>query len=637
MLRRVSGSLRAADVAVGLLTENTPGMLAQATRLVRSIRWFGGELARARVVVCGVGVLEAGARSTLEGLGAEIGVVSRFHPANPTANRHQVIAELLDAPQKLLFVLDCDTLVVRDPLPYLSADVFQGKITPTPTVSDDVFERLFAHFGLPKPPRSYVTPFSGTPTIPYFNAGVLAIPTVLARKLATVWRKYNERLAEAPELVAPCQRHMHQASLSLALAETGIPVRELPAAMNFQINATHVTPPAGYAEMDPVIIHYHHLGTEDGFLLPCPYRGAQARIELFHDRMRAEGYVQNRFVQDGGLPTKRESRPIVVLGMHRSGTSIVAQLINALGVYAGQPDELTPPDMFNPTGYWELDEVVGIDADILAALSASWNDVVHADVSRLSEKQRAKFVARARRVVQSLQEHGSFLLKDPRMSLLFPLWQEALQEPICIIAWRDPFAVARSLATRDRRPLVPTLALWEHYNRTLLRDTASSPRLLVSYEEVLADPVRVTRRLYEQLTAHGVRGLNIPSEERIRQLVNADFNRSGGETANEDTLLNSEQCALLAGLRSGAILDAAVAPTSAGTVELLATVSSFEDTVRTVRREVDDRNQLLRAVFESRSWQIGHGLTTLLRFGRRHSISASERWREMKSEDNEGS
>ena len=109
--------LRASDVVVGLLTENTPRMLGQAIRLLRSIRWFGGALARARVVVCGVGSLESEARKALEALGAEVRVVSRFHPANPTANRHQLIAELLDAPEEVLFLLDCDTIVSRS-LPF---------------------------------------------------------------------------------------------------------------------------------------------------------------------------------------------------------------------------------------------------------------------------------------------------------------------------------------------------------------------------------------------------------------------------------------------------------------------------------------------------------------------------------------
>ncbi|HYM59278.1 MAG TPA: sulfotransferase [Thermoanaerobaculia bacterium] len=623
------GPVRAADVVVGLLTENTPRMLAQAIRLLRSIRWFGGELAAARVVVCGVGPLESEARATLEALGAEVRSVSRFHLANPAANRHQLIAELLEEPEEILFVLDCDTIVVRDPLPYLVADSFQAKVAPTPTVSDDVFERLFAHFGLEMPPRSRIASFTGTPMIPYFNAGVLVIPKTLARTLAPVWRRYNRILADNPELVAPCQRHMHQASMALALAETGLPCVDLPAAMNYQINAAHVAPPAGYAETDPVIIHYHQLATDDGFLLPSSYPGAQARIEMFHSRMRAEG-----FAPEPPPAGTRESRPIFVLGMHRSGTSVVAQILNALGVYAGRPDELAPPDIFNPTGFWEHNEVAALNRQILQALGATWVDSPRADISRLSGEQRAGYVGRARRIVaRSLQGRGPFLIKDPRISLLFPLWREALQNPVCVIAWRDPMAVARSLATRDKRPHLGSLAAWEHYTRTLLRDTEGVPRVLVSYEELLVEPARITRELHAALTGFGIEGLSLPSDERIRQFVNTDFNRSGRGASTDDTLLDDSQRALLADLSSGAALREPVAPTPARTVELLAEFGEI-DVLRQDIIERDERisirDRLLNTVFESKSWRIGHRLTGLLRFLRRSSaVSAEDRWREM--------
>jgi hypothetical protein len=623
-------SLRSADVVVGLLTENTPRMLTQATRLLRSIRWFGGELAHARIVACSVGELESCARKTLEQLGAEIRVVSRFHPANPTANRLQLIAELLDAPERVLFVLDCDTIVVQDPLPLLDADVFQGKIAPTPTVSDDVFERLFAHFQLPMPPRAHITPFDGTPTIPYFNAGVLAIPTALARKLEASWRKYNRILADDPDLVAPCQRHMHQASLALALAEAGTPVRDLPHAMNYQINATHVAAPAGYAGIDPVIIHYHHLGTDDGFLLPTPYPGAQARIDAFHERMRKEG-----FVPDQRAHNLQPSQPIVVLGMHRSGTSLVTELVAAMGSYAGPPDKLTPPDIFNPNGYWEHIDVGQITRDVLKTFGANWTNVARVAISALSPDQHTDFVARAKEVARSLSGRESFVMKEPRMSLIFPLWAEALENPICVIAWRDPLAVARSLKHRDKRPFLGSLALWEHYNRVLLRDTDGLPRVLVAYDELLADPLRVVRDLHGALTRFGATQLKKLSEDRIRQSVNADFNRSGKNGADE-SLLDAEQHALLDDLRSGAALEKPVTPTSPRKLELLAEYAAFDRAQNeahhervSLHREVAELDLLLRGVFESRSWRVGRriiGLFKLLR--RKNEPSAEERWTE---------
>jgi len=613
------GPIRADDVVVGFLAENSPRMLTQAIRLLRSIRWFGGELADARVVVCGVGTLESSARGMLEALGAEVRTVSRFHPANPTGNRNQLFAELLDAPQKILLVLDCDTIIVRDPLPFLKEDVFQAKIAPTPTVSDEVFERLFAHFSLTKPPRSNVTGMSGTPTIPYFNAGVIAIPTSMARILAPVWRRYNLALAEQPQLSAPCQRHMHQASLALALVETGIPCVELPEAMNYQINTQHLPHPPGFAAIDPVIIHYHHLASEDGFLLPCIYPPAQARIEAFHDRMRAEG-----FAPESNEPRGRKSRPIVVAGMHRSGTSLVAELLNAIGIYAGEPGDLAPPDIFNPTGYWEHRVAAEINRDTLAAFGASWKNVVPIDLSKRSG-------AHVDDVVQSLQGRGPFLIKDPRISLLFPIWRDALPDAIIVIPWRDPMAVARSLANRDRLPLIGSLALWEHYNRTLLRDTEGLPRLLVSYEELLADPVRVVRDLHDALTRFGVEGLTLPSEQHIRQIVNPDFNRSG--TNRDNTLLDPDQRTLLDGLRTRSVLHERVAPSSDRTFEVLAVLGEMEqleESLRSTRERVTILDQLLGEVFASRSWRIGSAVTGLMRILRRgKSVSAEERWREL--------
>src|SRR5688572_22275099 len=131
--------------------------------------------------------------------------------------------------------------------------------------------------------------------------------------------------------------------------------------------------------------------------------------------------------------------------MPRSGTSVTTQVISELGIYAGRPDELMAADPSNPTGFWEHLETVRINRAIFAELGVPWTGV-GADLTQLPNERRADYLARAKRAVQSLQRRGPFVLKDPRISLLFPLWREALPSPICVIAWRDPMAVARSLA-----------------------------------------------------------------------------------------------------------------------------------------------------------------------------------------------
>src|SRR5258705_11268218 len=135
-------------IVVGCVTEDTPKYLGQTLRLLQSIRWFGGALAQAHVVVGAVERIDARARRALEAYGADIRIVPRFEPRNGSANRLQLFAELRKRKEQHFLMLDCDTIVVRDPSPLLKRNVFHAKIAPFPTVTHEVFERLFAHFGL---------------------------------------------------------------------------------------------------------------------------------------------------------------------------------------------------------------------------------------------------------------------------------------------------------------------------------------------------------------------------------------------------------------------------------------------------------------------------------------------------------
>jgi hypothetical protein len=615
--------LSAGELVVGCVTEDNPKYLGQTLRLVQSIRWFGGELARARLVVGAVEHVDPGARRALEALGAEIRVIRRFDARNPPANRLQLLDELVGADERHLLMLDCDTLVVRDPLPLLRRDVFQGKIANLPTVTHEVFERLFAHFGLKLPARTCLTVYDGTPTIPYFNAGVLAIPSDLAGRLAPEWRRFNAVLAAEPALVAPCEKNLHQAALALALASSGIPVEQAGSELNYQLNATHLPPPAGYAEVDPYIIHYHDLVDDRGMLLPTPFPRAQERIDRFHERRRQELAHTLR----GHPPLGRSSpQQIAVIGMHRSGTSLVAQLLHAMGCYAGEEHELPPPDVFNPTGYWEHRDVWALDEEILAALDATWLEPERAGLARLTGESRRAFVERAATVAHVLDEHGSWMIKDPRMALLFPIWRQALERPLCVLAWREPSAVARSLASRDGLPLPVGLALWEEYSRAMLASTAGLPRVLVSYEELIADPIECVASLYRALVAAGALDLRLPSDEELLAMIDPTLDRQGGD---DEGLLNRWQTELRDALRNRSALQWDVVPPVHPETRRLVTAFVSEQRENAALREGrGELENLLDSMFVSRSWRLGYCITRLLRkIVPSGEETAVERWR----------
>ena len=616
-------ALRADEIIVACVTEDTPKYLGQTLRLLQSIRWFGGELARAHLMVGAVEHIDPRARGALEAYGVDLRIVPRFQLRNASANRLQLFAELRERSEQNFLMLDCDTIVVRDPLPLLRRDAFQAKIAPLPTVTHAVFERLFAYLGLALPARSYTTGYTGTPTIPYFNAGVLSISADLADRLVPEWRRYNALLAAEPSLVAPCEKHMHQAALAIALAVSGIPVEPFGPELNFQLNATHLPAPSGYLELDPYIIHYHHLVDEDGMLLPCPFPRAQERIDRFHERLREERRATHR-----GHRSVAHSSPkqIALIGMHRSGTSLVARLLNAMGCYAGEEHELSPPDVFNPTGYWEHRGVWALNEEILATLDASWLEPERADLSRLSDPSRRAFVDRARTIVRALDEHGLWMVKDPRLAILFPIWREALDRPLCVLVWREPSAVARSLVSRDGIPLALGLALWEEYTRAMLASTAGLPRVSVSYQALVTDAIECVARLHRDLVAAGAVDLRLPADDELRAIIDPALDRHPGD---DEGLLNRRQSELRDALRSGAALQWRVVPSvHPETRHLLATFSRERREIAALKKDAAELEMLIDAVFASRSWGIGFGLTRLWRrLFPSSQETAVERWR----------
>ncbi len=677
-LPRTPTELEARDLLVGCVAANDPGSLGQALRLVQSIRWFGGELASAQVMVCVVGEPDRSFRQALEGYGAEVRIVSPFHQRNPVADKLQFFPEALETEREMLLLLDCDTVVVQDPLPWMRRGSFQAKIAPLPNVTPEVFEGVFRHYGLPLPPREHVNSFTGTATIRYCNSGMILVPSALARQIIPVWRDYNARLADEIEILHPCERQCNQASLSLALAACPIPFAEAPVELNFQLNLSHLPPPVGYFAVDPAILHYHDRVDPEGYLLHTPYPFAQVRAEAFNRRLRQEREgLSPRSVRETPLALTTPAAQVVVLGMHRSGTSALTGLLQLMGLWAGGEDDFPLADDHNQAGYWEHRGVWSVDEVILQTLGASWSEVADLDLSRLEEGVRARLRERAREIVRDLDGHGSWVIKDPRLCLLFPFWREVLENPFCILIYREPLPVARSLAARDEFPVPYGIALWEKYTLEALTSTRGLPRILISHRELMADPESTLRRLHQHLARHRpeLARLQVPTAEEIRAALDPLLVHHLDKPDLERPFLTLPQRDLLNALSNGSALDLdPVPPLSAGARELLAAFQRQVATTRTLRdrltaevnavaslREaqdgllaayqsqqatirslkeaedgllavhrrllswIDELDAIVSAILASRSWRIGRAIIGMGRLLRRSRAGAPER------------
>ncbi len=193
---------------------------------------------------------------------------------------------------------------------------------------------------------------------------------------------------------------------------------------------------------------------------------------------------------------------ICVLGMHRSGTSAVARLLNLLGVDLG--DDLLPGREDNPRGFWEDRAILGLHEDLLETLGSS-----HEDYFPLPENWHRRpdvFPFRDRLIEMIRERFGTQRLwgfKDPRTCRLVPLWLDVFEaigvESRFVLVVRSPDEIARSLAARDGFAVNKSLLLTITHLLEAESATRGMPRAVVTFDQVLSDWKQVADRVGDAL------------------------------------------------------------------------------------------------------------------------------------------
>jgi hypothetical protein len=190
--------------------------------------------------------------------------------------------------------------------------------------------------------------------------------------------------------------------------------------------------------------------------------------------------------------------------MHRSGTSALAGALEAMGYEVGPADDVMPADDGNPEGYYELLSVVRANDALLAHFGGRWDSPPQFAPGWTDADVCVEFVDAARSMVAELFEGEHYLLKDPRVSLLLPLWRRVTNDRGCAVAIvRDPLEVAASLARRNGIPTLTGLALWAAYNRAMLRDLEGAKVHVCSYTDLIERPDEVLTDVARSLREWG--------------------------------------------------------------------------------------------------------------------------------------
>lgn len=187
-------------------------------------------------------------------------------------------------------------------------------------------------------------------------------------------------------------------------------------------------------------------------------------------------------------------RPVALVGMHRSGTSMVAKLLRRAGLYFGPENALMPPAEENPEGFFEHLDFVRLNDEVLNEAGAGW-DCPPAPDFDWSTRDLEPFRERARSLANDLSLSSPWGWKDPRTTLTIPFWRTALGPLSTIAVVRNPLEVVTSLHRRNGFSIALSLTLWRVYAERLVQNTTPDERLVTHYDAYFLEPGREIQRV----------------------------------------------------------------------------------------------------------------------------------------------
>lgn len=199
----------------------------------------------------------------------------------------------------------------------------------------------------------------------------------------------------------------------------------------------------------------------------------------------------------------KNNKLIIVLGMHRSGTSAITKSLELMGVNLGS--DMLPAGEANPTGFWENQECVDINNQLLKHFGSGYDYLGIEDDQLIDDEIICDLKSRAIQLLSRklIENNGIWGFKDPRICRLLSFWSDVFGEVKCdvdfIVAVRNPASVVASLEKRDRIPAEKSYYLWLQHVLPTLSAFKKARRIFVDYDEFLSDPhaqiVRISSKL----------------------------------------------------------------------------------------------------------------------------------------------
>jgi hypothetical protein len=182
---------------------------------------------------------------------------------------------------------------------------------------------------------------------------------------------------------------------------------------------------------------------------------------------------------------------VLVLGSHRSGSSITTKVLQLLGLNLGNNLVGADPNS-NPLGHFEEISVLEFNEKILLACETNWMDPVPLKENKLFETNKNEFKSELEALLDRLiRDEKIGALKEPRISLMLDLWEPSLKKYFekmrIVVTIRHPSEVAASLEKRDGMSRILSHLLWAQSMINILIFARSHPNYFMFYDHLISD------------------------------------------------------------------------------------------------------------------------------------------------------
>jgi len=235
---------------------------------------------------------------------------------------------------------------------------------------------------------------------------------------------------------------------------------------------------------------------------------------------RANGVERNDNAGGNAIVAGNHRNGFMILGMHRSGTSMLGGLMHrSAGYIVGGP--LIGSSFDNEMGFFERVDIVIQNDEFMKKQNTFWSsNVAHYDWDQALKDKESGSVSfkEGSRGLSFLNDpnNAPWMQKDPRMCITLKTWLKLMNnEPAIVFTYRHPLEVALSINKRDDGIAVEVgLRLWIIYNMRAIQNSRGLCIVKSSNDAILADPLHEVQRIADDLTSK----CNIPAPpNRITQ------------------------------------------------------------------------------------------------------------------------